>query len=72
MRIGLIDVDSHHFPSLPIMKLSAWHKAQGDLVEWWDGWAPTYDLVYMCKVFSDEYSPDVFEPTNARAPNAFG
>lgn len=30
MRIGLIDVDSHNFPNLPLMKLSAWHKSQGD------------------------------------------
>lgn len=36
MRIGLIDVDNHRFPSLPLMKLSAWHKQQGDTVEWYD------------------------------------
>lgn len=38
------------------MKLSAWHKAQGDEVEWYtmfDGW---FDKVYMSKVFS--FSPD--------------
>lgn len=33
MKIGLIDVDSHNYPNLPLMKLSAWHKAQGDTVE---------------------------------------
>jgi hypothetical protein len=27
MKIGLIDVDGHNFPNLPLMKLSAWHKA---------------------------------------------
>lgn len=26
IRIKLIDVDSHNFPNLPLMKLSAWHK----------------------------------------------
>jgi hypothetical protein len=36
MRIGLIDVDGHNYPNLPLMKLSAWHKAQGDSVEWYD------------------------------------
>lgn len=36
MRIGLLDVDSHNFPNLPLMKISAWHKQQGDTVEWWD------------------------------------
>lgn len=29
MRIGLIDVDRTGFPNLALMKLSAWHKAQG-------------------------------------------
>ena len=29
MTIGLIDVDGHNFPNLALMKLSAWHKAQG-------------------------------------------
>lgn len=31
MTIGLIDVDGHNFPNLALMKLSAWHKAQGDI-----------------------------------------
>ena len=30
MKIGLIDIDGHNFPSLPLMKFSAWHKQQGD------------------------------------------
>ena len=30
MRIGLVDIDGHHFPNLALMKLSAWHKSQGD------------------------------------------
>ncbi len=30
MKIGLIDVDSHNFPNLALMKLSAWHKKRGD------------------------------------------
>lgn len=36
MRVALIDVDGHNFPNLPLMKLSAWHKSQGDNVEWYD------------------------------------
>lgn len=64
--VGLIDVDGHHFPNLCLMKLSAFHKAQGDTVEWHDKNAPEYDIVYMSKVFSDVYSADVPEPTNAR------
>ncbi len=34
MRVGLIDVDGHNFPNLALMKISAWHKKQGDTVEW--------------------------------------
>lgn len=65
MKIGLIDVDGHGFPNLALMKLSAWHKAQGDDVEWW--WAiGQYDRVYMSKVFDETYSEDVPEPYNAR------
>lgn len=37
MKIGLIDVDGHRFPNLCLMKLSAYHKARGDTVEWHDG-----------------------------------
>jgi len=36
MRIGLIDVDGHNFPNLPLMKISAYHKAKGDSVEWYE------------------------------------
>lgn len=27
MKVGLIDVDGHNFPNLPLMKLSAYHKS---------------------------------------------
>ena len=57
MRIGLIDVDSHNFPNLALMKISAYHKSRGDDVEWWNGFMH-YDLVYQSKVFTDEYSQD--------------
>ena len=56
-RIGLIDVDGHNFPNLPLMKISAYHKAQGDHVEWYDPmFSEHQDRVYMSKVFS--FSPD--------------
>ena len=56
-RIGLIDVDGHNFPNLPLMKISAWHKAQGDHVEWYDPmFSGHMDKVYMSKVFS--FTPD--------------
>lgn len=56
MRIGLIDVDSHNYPNLPLMKISAWHKSQGDSVEWYQplfhNVGEPFDKVYMSKVFS--------------------
>lgn len=57
MKIGLRDVDGHRFPNLCLMKLSAYHKARGDTVEWHDG-RKGYDLVYMSRVFTDTYSKD--------------
>ena len=52
-KIGLIDVDGHNFPNLPLMKISAWHKQQGDTVEWYDPMFTGHcDKVYLSKVFS--------------------
>ena len=64
MRIGLCDVDSHNWPNLCLMKLSAYHKARGDHVEWWrpEG---RYDRVYKSRVFTDTYSQDTITVTNA-------
>ena len=64
MRIGLCDIDSHNWPNLCLMKLSAYHKARGDHVEWWrpEG---QYDRVYKSRVFTDTYSKDTITVTNA-------
>lgn len=71
MKIGLIDVDGHNFPNIPLMKLSAWHKAQGDTVEWYEPLIhsfpnPSFDRVYMSKVFSSEYTEDYPYFVNAK------
>jgi hypothetical protein len=56
-RIGLICVDGHNFPNIPLMKISAWHKSQGDHVEWYEPlFSGHMDKVYMSKVFS--FTPD--------------
>ena len=56
-KIGLIDVDGHNYPNIPLMKISAYHKAQGDRVEWYDPmFSERMDKVYVSKVFS--FSPD--------------
>lgn len=57
MRIGLVSVDGHGgFPNIALMKLSAWHKAKGDSVEWADPMFGHYDRVYMSKIFT--FTPD--------------
>lgn len=55
MNIGLYDVDSHNFPNLPLMKISAYHKSKGDTVEFINR-LKHYDKVYVSKVFGDEYT----------------
>jgi len=53
LKIGLIDVDGHNYPNLPLMKLSAWHKENGNSVEWYEPlFSGHMDKVYMSKVFS--------------------
>lgn len=60
MRIALHDAEKDHmkrktFPNLALMKLSAYHKAQGDTVEWWEPMLH-YDRVYSSKVF--DFTPE--------------
>ena len=58
MIIGLHDAERDHmagktFPNLALMKISAFHKAQGDTVEWWNAlfnWH--YGAVYPLEMFS--------------------
>lgn len=65
MKIGLIDVDGHNFPNIPLMKISAWHKSQDDSVEWYDPmFSDEKDIVYMSKVFS--FTEDYLFPIKAK------
>lgn len=53
MKVGLIDVDGHNYPNIALMKISAYHKAKGDSVEWYEPlFSGHMDKVYMSKVFS--------------------
>lgn len=64
MKIGLIDIDYNgSFPNIGLMKLSAFHKAQGNEVGWYSPFAGRYDIVYVSKVFS--WSADYLEYINA-------
>ena len=63
-KIGLIDIDYNgSFPNIALMKLSAFHKAQGNEVGWYSPFAGRYDIVYVSKVFS--WSADYLEHINA-------
>lgn len=55
MKIGLIDVDSK-IPNLTLMKISAWHKTQGDEVKFYDPLLDKPDRVYASKIF--DFTPD--------------
>lgn len=55
MKIGIIDVDGHHFPNVALMKLASYHRLNGDDVEWVYPFE-TYDRIYMSKVFT--FTPD--------------
>lgn len=66
MKIGLIDVDNHGvkkgsknvYPNLALCKISAWHKANGDSVEWYDSlFSGHCDKVYVSKIFN--FTPDI-------------
>jgi len=65
--IGLHDAERDRmknkiFPNYALMKISAYHKARGDTVEWWAPDIETpYDTVYSSKVFD-------FTPVNSKLP----
>lgn len=64
MKIGLIDVDSTNFPNIPLMKISAYHKQQGDDVDWYNPmFGGHFDRVYMSKIFS--FTEDYMYPIYA-------
>ena len=53
-KIGLMAVDSN-YPNLALMKISAFHKQNGNNVEWYNPF-DNYDKLYMAKVFT--FTPD--------------
>lgn len=71
MRIGLIDVDAESrgkvtFPNLSLMKLSAYYKSYGHHVEWYKPLLSGHmDVVFMNKVFGNEYTKDYPFPVDA-------
>ena len=66
MKIGLIDCEAiannkKRYPNLALMKISAYHKAKGDSVDWYYPLiSGEVDKVYISKVFS--FTPDIDFP----------
>lgn len=61
--IALHTPEKTKFPNLALMKLSAWHKARGDAVEWFNPlFSESYDTIYSSKVFT-------FTPEDGRLPD---
>lgn len=52
LNIAVHDHEKNGYPNLALMKLSAWHKAQGDTVEWFEPLVGGYDRVYSSKIFT--------------------
>lgn len=52
MNVALLDVDGRRFPNFALMKLSAWHKSQGDEVEWYSPLFSRPERLYASKVFT--------------------
>lgn len=59
MKISLVDVDGHNFPNLALMKISAWHKQQGNIVDWYEPLFSRPEKIYASKVFT--FTPDYKE-----------
>lgn len=61
MKIAIHDHENNGYPNLALMKISAWHKTQGDTVEWFNVLSGGYDKIYSSKVFTwtpkDPYLP---------------
>ncbi len=52
-NICLLDVDGHNgFPNYALMKIAAWHKAQGDNVSWFSPLFSKPDICYASKIFT--------------------
>lgn len=62
MKIGLHDSDYTGYPNLALMKLSAWHKKQGDIVSFFTP-LEEYEKIYSSKVFT--WSKDCYLPSTA-------
>lgn len=71
MNIALHDSDYTGFPNYALMKLSAYHKAQGDHVEWWIPMV-NYDRVYSSKIFTFSPVDQMLPPDTIKGGTGYG
>lgn len=77
MRVGLHDAEQEYlkhktFPNYALMKISAYHKARGDSVEWWSPiFGDKYDLIYSSKVFDFTPENEYLPPTAIRGGTGY-
>lgn len=78
MIVGIHDADKDHFrknrkpfPNYALMKISAYHKALGDVVEWWNK-DKAYDRVYSSKVFDFTAENPDLPPDTIRGGTGYG
>ena len=76
LYVGLHDAEKDHmpnktFPNIALMKISAYHKILGDIVEWWDP-NKVYDKVYSSKVFSFTPENDFLPSNTIRGGTGYG
>jgi hypothetical protein len=64
MIVALHHADSTRYPNLGLMKLSAWHKAKGDTIQWFSPLFPA-DRVYSSQVFTWT-RPDCYLPPDTQ------
>jgi len=71
MNIALHDSDYTGFPNYALMKLSAYHKAQGDHVELWIPMVK-YDRVYSSKIFTFSPEDPMLPPDAIKGGTGYG
>lgn len=66
------DADKNNYPNLALMKLSSWHKAQGDTVGWFDPVTAGNDKVFSSKVFTFTEEDPYLTERALRGGNGYG
>jgi hypothetical protein len=78
MIIRLHDSERDHmpkksFPNFALMKISAYHKARGDAVEWWNALSnESFDTVYSSKVFDFTPENPYLPPNTIKGGTGYG